>query len=788
MADLPIPPYLQSANPDDDATTPNGTAITASAEGRNPAVGVGGLPSESQLLLLCLDYLRDLRRSYTNDELAVAESIDGDWLSLGIYGLSRAFTDRDLRSAFGAGGVANAATAAAGGSASSGSASALPTNNSASAGNDAWFDPVARGAALGRQTSPLHKITPTTTASNNGGGSGGKDGEVTGLMIPSTMDDINREVLYVRDPNVKSGLPPSSPPRAGTRAAALAAARRHHSGSSSASAGRATSAATGGAAAEVPSDPSEWYVHDDAHPSNIERFYPLNGLASERSPLTLGEITAAGLTGLGARSRIDAEREMVRSDLFGQFLGAVRDKGFFDGTIPDDDHAAVESNGRGNGGDGPTVTTEPEKRYEERYRKVVSKFRTKLAAKAVNSGGGGGGIGGGSVVSGASPGGGSVVSQPAVDAAERQRRRRQKRIAAVKGGKDPSDIRDSPSPAADNVAATSPAATADTPVNASHLSSASFNQIDIDEAERLKSTGNAYMQKKQYGKAIDAYTSALKVVPNGPTSHVYYSNRAAALLSMKSFEEAIKDSERSLALKPDYGKAHARLGLAQFLLGRYQEAVDAYEVALELDPDNKASRSYLEKARKKLAAQKVVNEKKKSSAPARDPPAVQRPPSPEPMAPSVTGGSSPTKTYEQQRIDEKEANRYKSKGNACMASRDYEGAISAYTSALKLCPDGPSSHVYFSNRAAALCYLERYEEAELDSETSVQLRPDYGKGYARLGLSRFFLRDYGGAVLAYQEALKYEPDNMASQSYLAKAMKKVEQEEGGDAQDDESEI
>ena len=757
-------------------------------QGRNPAAGGGGLPSEAQLLLLCLDYLRDLRRSYTNDELEAAESIDGDWLSLGIYGLSRALADEELRSAFGAGGIANAATAAAAGS---GAASASAATNSASVGNDAWFDPVARGAALGRQTSPLHKITTAgsrSTASNSssGGGGGGKDGDASGLMIPSSMDDINREVLYVRDPGARVGLPPSSPPRAGTRAAALSAARRHHSGSAAAAAAAAGAAGAAGSN-EVPSDPSEWYVHDDAHPSNVERFYPLNGLASERSPLTLGEIAAAGLTGLGARSRIDAEREMVQSDLFGQFLGAVKDKGFFDGTILDD-KVMLERNGRGNG-DGTTVATEPEKRYEERYRKVVAKFRTKLAAKAANTGGGGGGVGGGSVVSRASAGGGSVVSQPAVDAAERQKRRRQKRIDAVKGGKDPSEMRDSASSPTDNVAATSPAATADTPVNTSHLSNSSFNQIDIDEAERLKSTGNAYMQKKQYDKAIDAYTSALKVVPNGPTSHVYYSNRAAALLSMKSFEEAIKDSERSLALKPDYGKAHARLGLAQFLLGRYQEAVDTYEVALELDPDNKASQSYLEKARKKLAAQKVVKEKKKSSdAPARAPPPVQRPPSPEPAAPSVTGGSSPTKTYEQQRIDEKEANRYKSKGNACMASRDYGGAISAYTSALELCPDGPSSHVYFSNRAAALCYLERYEEAELDSETSVELRPDYGKGYARLGLSRFFLRDYGGAVLAYQEALKYEPDNMASRSYLAKAMKKVEQGEGGDAQDDESEI
>ena len=109
-----------------------------------------------------------------------------------------------------------------------------------------------------------------------------------------------------------------------------------------------------------------------------------------------------------------------------------------------------------------------------------------------------------------------------------------------------------------------------------------------------------------------------------------------------------------------------------------------------------------------------------------------------------------------------------------MASRDYEGAIAAYSRAIEMCPDGPNSHVYYSNRAAALCYLERYEEAEIDSESSVRLRPDYGKGYARLGLSRFFLRDYEGSLEAYEESLHLEPDNAASRSYHSKALRKLE--------------
>jgi small glutamine-rich tetratricopeptide repeat-containing protein alpha len=122
-----------------------------------------------------------------------------------------------------------------------------------------------------------------------------------------------------------------------------------------------------------------------------------------------------------------------------------------------------------------------------------------------------------------------------------------------------------------------------------------------------------------------------------------------------------------------------------------------------------------------------------------------------------------------QQMKEKEAEKLKLKGNSCMANRDYEAALQNYTAAVKLSPDGPNSHVYYSNRAAALCYLERYEEAEADSEHSLLLVPDYGKAHARLGLSRFFMGDYSGAIDAYTSALRYDPENAASKSYLAKA-------------------
>lgn len=120
------------------------------------------------------------------------------------------------------------------------------------------------------------------------------------------------------------------------------------------------------------------------------------------------------------------------------------------------------------------------------------------------------------------------------------------------------------------------------------------------QADDLKFKGNAAINAKDYDEAVRCYTEALALVPEGPESHVYHSNRAAAYCYQKKYQEAADDCEACIGLCPDYVKAHARLGLALFFLERYEDSVAAYERALELEPDNKANQDSLRQARNKL--------------------------------------------------------------------------------------------------------------------------------------------------------------------------------------------
>lgn len=79
----------------------------------------------------------------------------------------------------------------------------------------------------------------------------------------------------------------------------------------------------------------------------------------------------------------------------------------------------------------------------------------------------------------------------------------------------------------------------------------------------------------------------------------------------------------------------------------------------------------------------------------------------------------------------------KGKGNKLLLAKDYEGAEACYSEALELSPDGPNSHVYLCNRAAALCYLGRHDDAVVDCQESLELNPRYAKAHTRLGYAYF---------------------------------------------------
>ena len=75
----------------------------------------------------------------------------------------------------------------------------------------------------------------------------------------------------------------------------------------------------------------------------------------------------------------------------------------------------------------------------------------------------------------------------------------------------------------------------------------------------LKQKGNSALQEGRYEEAIRYYTEAIDLDKN---NHVLYSNRSAAYAKAGKYKQALEDAEKTVKLKPDWGKGYSRMGSA----------------------------------------------------------------------------------------------------------------------------------------------------------------------------------------------------------------------------------
>ena len=184
----------------------------------------------------------------------------------------------------------------------------------------------------------------------------------------------------------------------------------------------------------------------------------------------------------------------------------------------------------------------------------------------------------------------------------------------------------------------------------------------LDEAENWKNIGNEEFKKKNYLEAYDMYTKAIETCPceikaeevlrqrdefeemerekarsrmdeetrqrkrettdtvekefkesekpqgpasfelepqeNGDKLAIFYNNRAASLIQLMRFEEAIRDADVAILLNPKYAKAYVRRSSAFEKTERTEEALRDMKQALQLEPSNKVFRKSVTRLQK----------------------------------------------------------------------------------------------------------------------------------------------------------------------------------------------
>lgn len=115
----------------------------------------------------------------------------------------------------------------------------------------------------------------------------------------------------------------------------------------------------------------------------------------------------------------------------------------------------------------------------------------------------------------------------------------------------------------------------------------------------------------------------------------------------------------------------------------------------------------------------------------------------------------------------------KKRGNAAFAAKDWKKAIEEFTAAIAL---DPNDHVFYSNRSGCHASLRDYKAALEDARKCVEKKPDWAKGYSRVGLALYQQGKYHEAKMEYEKGLKIDPDNSTLKEGLSQANRALQRQ------------
>jgi protein O-mannosyl-transferase len=229
----------------------------------------------------------------------------------------------------------------------------------------------------------------------------------------------------------------------------------------------------------------------------------------------------------------------------------------------------------------------------------------------------------------------------------------------------------------------------------------------------------SYVQTAYWQNSVSIWTHTLAYTSQSPVAHC---NLGIALAAKGKLEEAVQHFNQALQLNPDDAKALNNLGKVLTTQGKFNEAMQHFERVLQLNPNDAKA---LNNSGVTLAFQGKPNE------------AMQY--------------------YEralQLKPDYAEA--HYNWGNALTAQGKLDEAVQHYQRALQINPDFPEVHC---NLGLVLTRQGKLDEAVQHYQRALQLKPDYAVARNNLGSVLAAQEKLDGAAQYYEQALQLNPNN-----------------------------
>nr|KAF6455692.1 DnaJ heat shock protein family (Hsp40) member C7 [Rousettus aegyptiacus] len=209
-----------------------------------------------------------------------------------------------------------------------------------------------------------------------------------------------------------------------------------------------------------------------------------------------------------------------------------------------------------------------------------------------------------------------------------------------------------------------------------------------------------------------------------PKNASYYGNRAATLMMLGRFREALGDAQQSVRLDDSFVRGHLREGKCHLSLGNAMAACRSFQRALELDHKNAQAQQEFKNANAVIEYEKIAE------------------------------------TDFEKRDFRKNAKALKAKkedGNKAFKEGNYKLAYELYTEALGIDPNNIKTNAkLFCNRGTVNSKLRKLNDAIEDCTNAVKLDDTYIKAYLRRAQCYMDTEQYEEAVRDYEKVYQTE--------------------------------
>ncbi|XP_071962966.1 uncharacterized protein [Antedon mediterranea] len=111
----------------------------------------------------------------------------------------------------------------------------------------------------------------------------------------------------------------------------------------------------------------------------------------------------------------------------------------------------------------------------------------------------------------------------------------------------------------------------------------SADNNNVDKVLECKKAGNEAFKMKEYGKAVEYYTKALKLGVKGQPAAAIYSNLANVHTKLKEYNEALECSKFAIDMDSQWKKGYYWKGMSHLCLRNFEDAYLAFQNGSTID-------------------------------------------------------------------------------------------------------------------------------------------------------------------------------------------------------------